>query len=134
MSAIPEGVPFLFCKGESSYKYVDVDINDEELYSNGFGDRITIQKIDAIDLMTVKIDFNELDLCANFNLHYCDQPFIVKLHTFSYKNIVHKNIQGQIGQKIKNILRISSASVLAVVFCFFVFSKKISLINRTLLI
>ena len=31
MSAIPEDVPFLFCKGESSYKYVDLNINDQEL-------------------------------------------------------------------------------------------------------
>ena len=31
MSAIPEDVPFLFCKGESSYKYFDLNINDEEL-------------------------------------------------------------------------------------------------------
>ena len=70
------------------------------------------------------------------------QPFVVVLqskgspvHTFFfYKNIVYKNIQPQIGQKIKNILRISSASVLAIVFCFFVFFSKIFLINRTLLI
>ena len=44
MSAIPEDVRFLFCKGESSYKYVDLDIKDDELYSNGIGDRIPIQK------------------------------------------------------------------------------------------
>ena len=37
-------VRVLFCKGESSYKYVDLDIKDDELYSNGIGDRITIQK------------------------------------------------------------------------------------------
>ena len=40
MSAIPEDVRFLFCKGESSYKYVDLDIKDDELYSNGIGYRI----------------------------------------------------------------------------------------------
>ena len=33
-SVIAEDVPFLFSKGESSYKYVDLDVNDEELYSN----------------------------------------------------------------------------------------------------
>ena len=82
MSAIAEDVPFLLCKGESSYKYIDLDINDEELYSNRIGDRIRIQKIDAIDLLTEKIDFNKLGLCANFNLHYCDKPFIVKLDHF----------------------------------------------------
>ena len=41
-------------------------------------------------------------------------------HLF-YENIVYINIQDHIGQKIKNILRITSASVLAVVFCFFCF-------------
>ena len=35
--------------------------------------------------------------------------------------IVYKNIQAQIRQKIKSILRISSASVLAIVFCFFLY-------------
>ena len=83
MSATAEDVPFLFCKGESSYKYVDRDINDEELYSNGIADRISIPKIDAIDLLTEKVDFNEIDLCPNFNLHYCDKPFIIKLDHFS---------------------------------------------------
>ena len=82
MSAIAEDVPFLFCKRESSHKYVDLDIDDEELYSNGIGNRISIQKIDAIDVLAEKIDFNELDLCPNFNLHYCDEPFIVKLDHF----------------------------------------------------
>ena len=80
MVAIPEkDVPFLFCKGEELYKHVDLNISDDELYSNGIGDRIDIQKTDKIDLLTKKIDFNELDLCANFNLHYCDEPFIIKL-------------------------------------------------------
>ena len=74
---------FLFCKREESYKYVDLDINDDKLYSNGISGRINIQKTDAIDLLTKKIDFNELDLCVNFNLHYCGEPFIVKLHHFS---------------------------------------------------
>ena len=69
MSTIAEDVPFLFCKRESSYKYIDLDIDDEELYSNGIDNRISIQKIDAIDVLTEKKDFNELDLCPNFNLH-----------------------------------------------------------------
>ena len=38
--------------------------------------------MDAIDLLTEKTDFNELDLCLNFNLYYCNQPFIVKLDHF----------------------------------------------------
>ena len=37
----------------------------------------------AIDLLTEKIDLNRLDLCANFNLYYCEEPFIVKLDHFS---------------------------------------------------
>ena len=32
--------------------------------------------------MTEKIDFNELDLWAKFNLYYCDERFIVKLDHF----------------------------------------------------
>ena len=55
------------------------------------------------------------------------------IYTFLYKNIVYKNIQAQIGQKIKNIVRISSASVLAIVFCFLFFFSKIFLINRNFL-
>ena len=40
MSAIPEkDVPFLFFKGEESYKYVDLGINDDELNSNRIGDK-----------------------------------------------------------------------------------------------
>ena len=53
---------------------------------------------------------------------------------FFNKNIVFKNIQARTGQKIKNILRISSTLVLTIVFCFFWFFSKIFLINRTLLI
>ena len=84
MPAIPEkDLPFLFCKGEESYKYVDLDINDDGLYSNGISDRINIQKTDAIDLLTKKIDFNEVDFCANFNFYYCGEPFTVKLDHFS---------------------------------------------------
>ena len=47
-------------------------------------------------------------------------------HFCFYKNIVYKNIQAQIGQKIENILRISSALALAIVFCFFVFFQRFS--------
>ena len=56
-------------------------------------------------------------------------------HFFLYKNIVYKNIQAHFGQKIKNILTISSASVLAIVFFLFCFLfSKILFINGTLLI
>ena len=110
MAAIPEkDVHFIFCKGEELYKYVDLDINDDELYSNGIGDKINIQKTDAIDLLTKKIDFNELDLCVNFNLHYCDEPFIIKLDYFSgyvVKVICQKKDQFLIVQSdvIRNML------------------------------
>ena len=58
------------------------------------------------------------------------RTFFRRKHFF-FKNIVYTNIQAQIGPKIKNILRISSASVLAIVFFSF---PKIFLINRILLI
>ena len=52
---------------------------------------------------------------------HCNNEAEDRLYTLIlYKNIVYKNIQAQIGQKIKNIPRMSSASVLAIVFCFFV--------------
>ena len=65
-------------------------------------------------------DFNatpENNNMINFMSNQCLPNLIT--HFFFYKNIVYKNIQAQIGQKNKNILRISSASVLAIVFCFF---------------
>ena len=110
MAAIPEkDVPFLFCKGEELYKYVDLNISDDELCSNGIGDRIDIQKSNEIDLLTKKIDFNELDLCPNFNLHYCDKPFIIKLDHFSgyvVKDVCQKRDQFLIVQSdvIRNML------------------------------
>ena len=49
MAAIPEkDVSLLFCKGEELYKYVDLDINDDKLYSKGIGDRINIQQTQLI--------------------------------------------------------------------------------------
>ena len=59
-----------------------IDINHEELYSNKIDDIISIQRIDVITYWQKKIDFNELNLCPNFNLHYCEKPFIVKLNHF----------------------------------------------------
>ena len=63
----------------------------------------------------------------------CYDQITFLIHTF-FKNIVYKNIQAQIGHKNKSILRISSASVVAIIFCFFAFFIKIFLINSTLLI
>ena len=58
----------------------------------------------------------------------------VRKFSFFYKTIVYKNIQAQIGQKINNFLKISSVSVLAIVFCMLFSFSKILLIDRTLLI
>ena len=64
-------------------------------------------------------------LCRDIPRYQKQQFVHVLLNThFFDKNIVYKNIQAQIGQKIKNILRISSASVLAIVFCFLLFFFK----------
>ena len=59
--------------------------------------------------MAEKIDFNKLDLCAKFNLHYCDKPFIVKLDHFSgyiVKGICQKRDQFLIVQSdiMRNML------------------------------
>ena len=66
------------------------------------------------------------------NCEQIEQSKSLYQYTFFYKNIVYRNIQAQIGQKVKNILRISSALVLAIDFV--LFFSKIFLINRTLLI
>ena len=65
--------------------------------------------------MQITADLSEVSKTAQHDLTFT--------HLFLTKNIVYKNIQAQIGQKLKNILRISSASALAIVFCFFVFLK-----------
>ena len=65
--------------------------------------------------MQITADLSEVSKTAQRDLTFT--------HLFLSKNIVYKNIQAQIGQTLKNILRISSASALAIVFCFFVFFK-----------
>ena len=48
------------------------------------------------DWFTDRKNINELDLCPNFNLHYCNQPFIVKLDHFlgyTLKGICQKRDQ-----------------------------------------
>ena len=57
------------------------------------------------------------------NCEQIEQSKSLYQYTFFYKNIVYTNIQAQTGQKIKNILRISSALVLAIVFCFVFFQR-----------
>ena len=79
MSAISErAIKFLFCRGNESHKYVDLNIRKDELYSNGISDKVNIEKTEAVDLLTGKFNFDGLVLCENFNLHYYHEPFLVK--------------------------------------------------------
>ena len=68
---------FLFSK--DNYKYFDLEINEENLFSRGISKKIDIEKIEAINLLTEKIDFDSLE----FNLHYNNQPFLAKIDHFS---------------------------------------------------
>ena len=45
--------------------------------------KIDIEKNEAIDLLTEKIDFDSLELCDNYNLHYNNRLFLVKIDHFS---------------------------------------------------
>ena len=51
-------------------KYVDLEINEENLFSCRIGKKIDIEKNEAIDLLTEKIDFDSLVLSDSLNLHY----------------------------------------------------------------
>lgn len=33
---------FLFCGGEESYEYVDLNVGEDELYSNGISEKVNI--------------------------------------------------------------------------------------------
>ena len=47
---------------------------------------LILKKDEAIDLLTIKIDFNSLELCDNLNLHYNNQLFLVKIdHRSAYR-------------------------------------------------
>lgn len=59
-----------------------MNVSKAELYSNGISDKVNIEKTEAVDLLTGKLDFDRLVLCENFNLHYCDEPFLVKIYHF----------------------------------------------------
>ena len=72
---------FLFSK--DNYKYFDLEINEENLFSCGISKKIDIEKNETIDLLTKKIDFDSLELHDNLNLHYNIQPFLVKIDHFS---------------------------------------------------
>ena len=63
-----EKAQFLFSK--DNYKYFDLEINEENLFSRGISKIIDIEKNEAIDLLTKKINVDSLELCDNYNLHY----------------------------------------------------------------
>ena len=44
---------------------------------------IDVEKNEAIDLLIEKIDFDSWELCDNYNVHYNNQPFLVKIDHFS---------------------------------------------------
>ena len=76
-----EKAQFLFSK--DNYKYFDLEINEENLFSRGISKIIDIEKNEAIDLLTKKINVDSLELCDNYNLHYNNWPFLVKIDHFS---------------------------------------------------
>ena len=45
--------------------------------------KIDIEKNEAFDPLTEKIDLDSLELCDNLNLHYNSQLFLVKADHFS---------------------------------------------------
>ena len=79
-----EKIEFLF--GEDNYNYVDLEINEENLFSHGISKKTDIQKNEVMDLLTEKIDFNSLELCDNLNLHYNGRLFLAKIdHFLAYR-------------------------------------------------
>ena len=94
---------FLFNK--DNYKYFDLEINKENLFSRGISKKIDIEKNEAIDLLTKNIDFDSLELCDNLNLHYNGQPFLVKIDHFSAHRV------SGICRKKKKLLVIELAAV-----------------------
>ena len=98
-----EKIEFLFSK--DNYKYVDLEINEENLFSCEISKKIDIEKNEAIDLLTEKIDFDSLELCDNFNLYYNNRLFLVKIDHFSGYRVTG------ILQKKKNFLVIQSDPV-----------------------
>ena len=98
-----EKIVFFF--SEDNYKYVDLEINEENLFSCRISKKIDIEKNEAINLLTKKIDFNSLELCDNLNLHYNGQPFLVKIDHFSAYRVTG------VCQKRKNFLLIELDAV-----------------------
>ena len=76
-----EKLQFLFSK--DNYRYFDLEIKEKNSFSRGISKKIDIEKKEAIDLLTEKIDFDSLELCDNYNLHYNNRPFLAKIDHFS---------------------------------------------------
>ena len=76
-----EKLQFLF--SNDNYKCFDLEINEENLFFRGISKKIDIKKNETIDLLTKKMDFDSLELCDSLNLHYNNQPFLVKIGLFS---------------------------------------------------
>ena len=70
-----EKLQFLFSK--DNYRYFDLEINEKNSFCRGISKKIDIEKKEAIDLLTEKIDFDSLELCDNYNLHYNNRPFLL---------------------------------------------------------
>ena len=98
---------FLFSK--DNYKYFDLEINEENLFSCGISKKIDIEKNETIDLLTKKIDFDSLELRDNLNLHYNIQPFLVKIDHFSGYRVTG------ICQKKENFLVINQSQLRIVI-------------------
>ena len=95
----------VFSFSEDNYKYVDLEINEENLFSRGISKKIDIEWNEAINLLTKKINFNSLELCDNLNLHYNGQPLLVKIDHFSAYRVTG------VCQKRKNFLLIELDAV-----------------------
>ena len=80
-----EPYEFYFAKTDLCI-YRELDINEEELYSN-VKEKIDIQDANIFDLLEWRFDLENLDLCSNFNLHYNNEPFLVKIEHFCARNI-----------------------------------------------
>ena len=72
-----------FSFSEDNYKYANLEINEENLFSHGISKNMDMEKNDAIDLLTERIDLNSLELCDNLNLYYNSQLFLVEIYHFS---------------------------------------------------
>ena len=72
-----EPYEFYFAKTDW-YIYHELDINEEELYSN-VKKKIDIKNANIFDLLKWRFDFENLDLCNNF---YNNEHFLVKIELF----------------------------------------------------